>query len=248
MRMIFLSPHYDDAVFSCGGLIWELIHVGYPVEVWTICAGEPPKGKLSPFALQLHQRWGNLEDVVPTRRKENQEAAAILGFSTQQFSVPDCIYRHSENGEYFYTSEASLFSAIHPGEKLLLDKLALELARRIPPDGQLIAPLGIGNHVDHQLTKQAAEINQKPIWYYADFPYVLKDPGWQEKWLRGYTCAFQRSISDRGLKVWLEAVLAYHSQISTFWTNENQLGQDLEKLTRQNEGGILWHRETSTPN
>ena len=28
MRWIYLSPHFDDAVLSCGGLIWEQTHSG----------------------------------------------------------------------------------------------------------------------------------------------------------------------------------------------------------------------------
>jgi len=40
MRWIYISPHFDDAVLSCGGLIWEQTHKGITVEIWTVCAGD----------------------------------------------------------------------------------------------------------------------------------------------------------------------------------------------------------------
>jgi len=58
MDWVFLSPHLDDAVLSCGGFIFELIQKGERVEICTICAGDPPPGELSPLAEMLHQRWG----------------------------------------------------------------------------------------------------------------------------------------------------------------------------------------------
>ena len=44
MHWIYLSPHFDDAVLSCGGMIWEQVHSGETVEIWTLCAGQIPKG------------------------------------------------------------------------------------------------------------------------------------------------------------------------------------------------------------
>jgi len=45
-------PHFDDAVLSCGGLIWEQTQKGIPVEIWTVCAGDAPPG--SPSMLAWH--------------------------------------------------------------------------------------------------------------------------------------------------------------------------------------------------
>jgi LmbE family N-acetylglucosaminyl deacetylase len=33
MRWIYLSPHFDDAVLSCGGLIFDQAQAGTPVEI-----------------------------------------------------------------------------------------------------------------------------------------------------------------------------------------------------------------------
>jgi hypothetical protein len=57
MEWIYLSPHFDDVAFSCGGLVWEQTELGDEVSIWTICAGEPPPGPVSKYAQSLHDRW-----------------------------------------------------------------------------------------------------------------------------------------------------------------------------------------------
>ncbi|NTV35511.1 MAG: PIG-L family deacetylase, partial [Anaerolineaceae bacterium] len=74
MHWIFLSPHFDDAVFSCGGLIYEQVQQGDQVEIWTICAGDLPEGQLSPFAEELHARWTTGRETISSRAAEDQLA------------------------------------------------------------------------------------------------------------------------------------------------------------------------------
>ena len=50
MVRIYLSPHLDDAALSCKGSIKQQTQAGERVEVWTVCAGEPPDGPLSMFS------------------------------------------------------------------------------------------------------------------------------------------------------------------------------------------------------
>ena len=51
-----------------------------------------------------------------------------------------------------------------------------ELQRNIPAHARLVCPLTFGNHVDHQLTRAAAERLGQRLWYYADYPYVARRP------------------------------------------------------------------------
>ena len=53
---VYLSPHLDDAVLSCGGMIHRQAQAGERVVVVTVCAGDPPPGPLSDFARSLHER------------------------------------------------------------------------------------------------------------------------------------------------------------------------------------------------
>ena len=73
---VYLSPHLDDAVFSCGGVIYQQTSMGDEVLVVTICAGEPMTDQLSPFAQGLHERWGIDQASVEVRREEDLRACA----------------------------------------------------------------------------------------------------------------------------------------------------------------------------
>jgi len=53
-RHIYLQPHYDDAIFSCGGAVALQVGSGQQVLLVTIFGGTPPAGQaLSPFASQM---------------------------------------------------------------------------------------------------------------------------------------------------------------------------------------------------
>lgn len=241
MIYIFLSPHFDDAVYSCGGIIWELIQQGSDVEIWTICAGEPRDSGLSSFAQTLHQRWGvGAGEGVRIRRKEDILAAKILGVKRREFPIPDCIYRHSSGGKYYYQSEESLFGGLHPDEIELAAELAGQMCAAIPRRARLISPLGVGNHVDHQLTRRAAEACEKKLWYYAEVPYVFRQSGWSQHYLQGFRTAKKIAISEAGLQAWVEAAAAYATQRSTFWADKTELSAALEAWRNALAGGRLW--------
>lgn len=224
MRWIFLSPHYDDAVFSCGGGIWELRQAGEEVEVWTICGGQPPPAAMSsPYVQELHRRWGFGVEAVARRRAEDAEALSQLAVAGFSFSIPDCIYRLSRSNHPLYTSDESLFGELHPEESELIEELKEQILQRVSPQSQLICPLGVGNHVDHQLTRRAAERSGLPLWYYAEIPYIFRHPDWQEKALLPAFQARSIPISRNGFESWIQAVSAYRSQLSTFWESLDHL-------------------------
>ncbi len=236
-KWIYLSPHLDDVALSLGGLLWEQAAAGDETAVWTICAGDMPDEALSPFAESLHARWETGYEAMVQRRSEDVEACRILGASHRHFSIPDCIYRQSERtGEYLYKSENSLFGPLHPDEQILVRKLSQTLKEALTPEVNLVCPLGLGNHVDHQLTRAAAEQIQIPLWYYADYPYLQDVPDWRPEDMY----PFQYSISEEGVDAWGDAVAAHQSQISTFWANVSDMRRSIRAYSQQMVGLILW--------
>src|SRR5437764_2009359 len=97
MHHLFLSPHLDDAVLSCGGTIADLVAGGEDVSALTFFAGQgvPP---FAPLATELHACWGSPPDVVKLRRAEDVAALARLGASALHEDVPDAIYRRDQDG------------------------------------------------------------------------------------------------------------------------------------------------------
>ncbi len=255
MYWVYLSPHLDDVALSCGGLVWEQAQNGDRVEIWTICAGNPPDNRFSPFAESLHKRWGTGTASAAGRRAEDAASCRELGALYRHFPFPDCIYRRSvDESVHLYSTEESLFGPLHPEERSLVTRLAgdleaeLENIQRVSHDLPcLISPLALGNHVDHQLVRAAAEcIDRKwihqALLFYADYPYVAQTPsllddlpgqGWQSINFR---------VSESGLLAWQKAVAAHTSQISTFWDGDTEMKFAIRAYRDRFQGVRLWQQ------
>ncbi|MEW6094039.1 MAG: PIG-L family deacetylase [Chloroflexota bacterium] len=239
MRWIYISPHFDDAVLSCGGLIYEQSRQGIPVEIWTVCAGDPPSGSLSPLAQVCHFQWGTqtAEETVALRREEDQAAAARVGAGTRQFGFADCIYRRSPEGNLLYTED--VFVTPHPLEAELDAEIAAALEKELRPDDLLVCPLTIGSHVDHVLTRTAVERLGRPLRYYADIPYLLNDPEALEPATKGLR-ADLFPVSEDGLAAWLDGVAMYRSQIAMLFETEEKMREAIRLYWADRRGLGLW--------
>jgi len=242
MRWIYLSPHFDDAVFSCGGWIWEQARSGIAVEVWTVCGGDPPNGPLSREARHCHRVWGTgtAEETVVLRRAEDQAANRAIGAAGRHLSIPDCIYRLSPWGDPLYPEAVNV--SPHRLESGLDQAIAAEIQAGLEPDDQLACPLAIGGHVDHLLTRAAALRLGRPIWYYADLPYLFRHPGSLAPAVLDMHSALH-PISPDGLNAWLSGIAAHASQILMQFTSEADM-QATIRLYWKAQGGIrMWSRD-----
>lgn len=254
--VLYLSPHLDDAALSCGGQIAQQTAAGRRVLVVTVMAGDPPGGDapggdapgaaFSGYALALHDRWQLAHDAVAARRAEDIAACAILGAEHQHWPAPDCIYRlHPLDGRALYTDWAQITGDIHPAETALIDGLVERLAD-LPPCLRIIAPLAIGNHVDHQIVRQAAErYFGQTLMYYEDYPYVREpqaltavippgDPGWQ---------VTQIPLAGTAVQTKIEAIAAFASQLSTFFNSQADLEEQIASQAKAAGGERLWQRK-----
>jgi LmbE family N-acetylglucosaminyl deacetylase len=224
MDWIYISPHLDDVALSLGGLLWDQSQAGLDVSIWTICAGDPPPGNLSPFAESLHRRWGVGSQAIQTRRDEDIESCKRLGVKHFHFEVPDCIYRRSPStGDFLYDSEDALWGPLNSEENGLVQTLSQRLQKMWPPSSNVVLPLTLGSHVDHTLTRDAGEAAAQgtvlepgsQFFYYADYPYVLDEAALfsDEK-----GTSRMHTVSPAGMRAWQDAIAAHSSQINTFWT------------------------------
>ncbi len=242
---IYLSPHLDDVVFSCGGLIRDQADAGDRVEIWTICAGDIPDGEISPFAQSLHDRWRLGREAVSHRREEDLRACEIVGASFRHFDLPDCIYRKDPaSGEFFYTSEEGIFGEL---AELETDHLAPALARswaaKMPAGAQVVSPLGLGGHVDHRLVRLAADQLARPVKYYADTPYAFAWDAVIPDLLPENTDMTVFPVSEKGMSAWINGNAAYSSQVSTFWESQEEMEELFRGYAGRNGGVRLWERE-----
>jgi LmbE family N-acetylglucosaminyl deacetylase len=176
-RPVYLSPHLDDAVLSCGGLIHHQAQQGLRPLVITAFAGAPEPRELSPFAEQQHRGWSLPVDAVARRRCEDATALSFLGAEYEHWGYLDCIYRrHPEMGDFLYSHEAALFGEVHRVEQGFGDQLKQRLESMLPLAATVIhAPLAVGHHVDHQLVSRAGLCLRRHgfhVRFYEDFPYA----------------------------------------------------------------------------
>ena len=241
MRWIYISAHLDDAVLSCGGLIWEQCHAGTPVEIWTVVCGFPPAGPLSDFARVLHFLWGTgtAEDTVALRREEDRLAARILSATVVHFDVPDSIYRRSAKGEPLYED---VFMPIHPSENDMPEEIAASLAGKVKPDDTLVCPMTIGGHVDHVIVHHAVERLGRPLLYYPDVPYVLNHPD-ELVSVTSDMKALVYPVSEDGLHTWQEGIAAYASQISTLFESPEGMREAIRAYWQKDSGIYLWQKQ-----
>lgn len=233
---IYLSPHLDDAVFSCGGLIARQIEEGGSVTVVTIFAGDPPQGELSEFALELHQRWGHPSRAMAVRRAEDLEACALLGAAALHLSVPDAIYRRSEEGHLFYPNEAAIFGEVHAQDSTLIDGLRQALEEIATVTSHVYVPLAIGGHVDHRLVRSAAQDLDRRLWYYPDFPYAARGDQAPDSWGQPRGVESVIPLEPEEVEAWVEAAGAYVSQKSTFWEDDLALRAEIQEYLGTNHG------------
>ena len=226
---IYLSPHLDDAALSCGGRIWQQTRDGASVKVITVFAGVPDsEGSLSPFAQQLHTRWGAAPDVVKARRREDREALGLLGAEAFHWRYRDCIYRRTEEGRFAYPGEDTLWGPIDPADAGLIDRLRDRIGALLPGvSGRLYVPLAVGRHVDHRIVRTAAEESGVSLTYYEDFPYAedaesvttaMEDDAWRAETV---------PLSEAALEAKIEAIACYRTQMSTFWESPGEMAESV---------------------
>ena len=233
---IYLSPHLDDAVFSCGGVIYQQTSSGEEVLVVTIFAGDPVDGQLSPYAQSLHERWGIDQASVESRRQEDIRACARLGAQYLHLSFPECIYRFGLNRAPYYVSDEALFGEVHPEEGELQEHIASKLSEVCSGEPSVYVPIAYGGHVDHQLVRGAvSSIKIKPH-YYKDFPYAIRGEDTPSDWVLPSGEERCTQLTDQEFQIWAEAIKEYTSQLSTFWEDIQTIEVELRDAHDQMKG------------
>lgn len=222
---LFISPHLDDAVLSCGGRIAQCHAQGERLIIATVFAGDPsPLAATLPFARYQHSLWGEPVAPMPLRRAEDLAAAAALGVhDVVHLTFADAVYRHLPDGQALYTNDDDLFGDLHPADQPLIAAIANSLQSLVEEADTIYAPLGIGHHVDHQLVALAAArlrlpANVKRIWY-EELPYAE----WDTPTAHPSTNAKHPhlvEIDESAMMRKLDAMGYYRTQIPVLYRNE----------------------------
>ena len=240
---IFLSPHYDDVVLSCGGTVARLADGGPTPVVVTIFAGAILDELLTEFASWKHARWGidSVDDVQAQRQAEDLDAGAILGCRMRWLGYPDAIYRANR-----YASDAELFGTVHSTEAGLIDLIAGEI-RSLPEWRDHITiyvPLGVGDHVDHQLiyaVGQRLAVSGARVFAYEDCPYAIHTPAAVDRRLAaraGEIGPAEYVALGAAIERRISAIQAYQSQLPVIFRFTNDVATTVRTYAQRIGGAI----------
>ncbi|MBK9713253.1 MAG: glycosyltransferase [Kouleothrix sp.] len=176
---VFFSPHCDDIVLSCGGLINSLVNRGSKTRSITVFAGQVSPIDYSAYARHLHAKWAFREEPHRQRLQEDRLALADLGVpNIEQWAFGEAPYRHDANGRPLYASYRELRGVLQPEDRSLYVSLLNQIIKRL---GELKAPLvlyfplSLGDHVDHQILFRIG-IQLRALGYdvefYEEWPYA----------------------------------------------------------------------------
>lgn len=167
---VYISPHLDDVVFSCGGRILKARASGQMCLVATVftCEG---KG-CSKIPLEVRARVGDMA----VRREEDRRAMDALGVDFLWLEHEEAVFRsplyHTVRGTFFRYREDDRRMALRMAEEV--ERIGREVQAR-----RLYVPLGVGNHVDHRMMCDVglflAERSAEPwdVFFYDDAPYAF---------------------------------------------------------------------------
>jgi LmbE family N-acetylglucosaminyl deacetylase len=203
---LFLSPHLDDVVFSCGGVLAALADQGWRTVLATAFTASIHPATGFALACQLDKGLSPDIDYMALRREEDRRAAALLGVADLRWlDLPEAPHRG-------YASAPELFADIRADDEVwrpLADQLR-SLLHELDP-ALTFAPQGLGNHVDHRQLIRALQAIEAPIaGSYRDTPYAIRHPDAQPHVPLGPASAMSIAATlDRKIA----AACAYASQI-----------------------------------
>jgi len=220
-RHVFLSAHFDDVAFSCGGTVARLAAAGRRPVIVVVFAAVPGRDAvLTPFAQAHDAMWGIGDDPASSnagRQTEERASTALLGAELRTLPFLDAIYRADR-----YDGNENLFGVVHSEERGLPQSIAAAVIDAVGTltGVRLYVPLAVGRHVDHQLAFLAGKVlagNGGDVWCYEDLPYSLRPETLQARQMEAVSeiGAMESVVVDGVWPTRVAAVMAHRSQLAS---------------------------------
>ena len=170
---LFLSPHLDDAAFSCAGSLLTLKNAGWDICHCTVFTASLPDPQGFALRCQTDKNIAADIDYMALRRREDTDFAQIMGVSDVRH------WPFAEAPHRGYNSPAALFAGIRDGDEVwkpIAEGLS-DLISALDPSC-VFAPQGLGNHADHLQIIAAVRdtLADDLVCWYRDTPYAIREP------------------------------------------------------------------------
>jgi GlcNAc-PI de-N-acetylase len=182
--LIVLAPHLGDAALSCGALLTYAVS-RTPVTVVTFFTegGQAPYGRSARrYLRRVGARDAGL--AYQWRRDEDRAALEPLGITCVHAGLTEALFRRrpanlirsKRHHVYpFYRVHATSGRIVAADAGMLRDVREIIHGVTGPGLTLVLAPLGVGGHVDRILVRTAAQGNGGPVAYYRDVPGSRRD-------------------------------------------------------------------------
>ena len=227
---LFLSPHLDDAAFSCAGTLLALQAAGWDICHCTVFTASVPNP--AGFALRCQTDKGIAPEVdyMALRRREDAAFAQIVGVSDVRH------WDFAEAPHRGYESPAALFAGIRDGDDVWkpVAEALQDLVSALDPL-RVFAPQGLGNHADHlQLILAVRDtLADDLICWYRDTPYAIREPNaMPSPLLPGDLTEQATPLSEDVLARKVAGACAYESQIGFQFGGPAEVARKLREFHR----------------
>jgi LmbE family N-acetylglucosaminyl deacetylase len=172
MKNLILSPHFDDAVLSLGGLLTQ---EGGASVVATFFAGMPPQTMLTRWDITCG--FKDSTDAIRGRTEEDRESLNFLGITNERIRT----YKHLDSQYRLPNQRKKDPYPDEPELEAAIAKDIVSLVREFEGPLKVFAPgFEVYAHVDHRVVRHAAlaalrELPQGSVefFFYQDLPYSL---------------------------------------------------------------------------
>ncbi len=142
---------------------------------------------------------------------EDRRACKQLGATARHFTWKDAPYRKDRNGAFMY--ETGQCDQWHDADNGLVSTISSRLSNALRVSDVLLAPMGIGRHVDHLITRHVAANLEAPlVMYYPEVPYLQLFPNQLSRAISGL-CPVNYSLQRDEIVTWIGSLESYVSQM-----------------------------------
>jgi LmbE family N-acetylglucosaminyl deacetylase len=181
MNCVIISPHQDDALLSCAGLMSVLDGEVNITVVNVFTAADRKPYTLSAKKFLKVSGYTDASELYKEREEEDKKALSTFKISVINLGLSDALFRKKKNAS-FAGKLLPEFDHIYPTYRWHILK---SLAKNDPAFQVLkkklvsfnktntifFAPFGIGNHADHVIVRKVCEEIHTNLVLYSDFPY-----------------------------------------------------------------------------
>ncbi len=262
---LFLSPHLDDAAFSCAEPMLSLQQAGWEVVCATVFTASVASPEGFALACQLDKGLAADVDYMALRRAEDRVCMERLGVGWRHLDLCEAPHRG-------YDDVGELFGPVRSDDTACEDvaRALHQLVSEYRPT-VCFAPLAIGHHVDHRVivdclsredsargkswihrptradrTPPASAVEWPALLHFADQPYAAKNPNERDHVISALgkvSCLHFSTRRERRQRA-ITAIEAYTTQVPFQFGSTLAMQATLGDLMAQ--GTSFWQRGEPT--